>query len=460
MKSLETRKTKQSVRFLALEALLKIERDHAYSHLLVNHAIEQGGLKKKDVPLFTEMVYGTVQRKKTLDYYLKPFLPKKIKQKDQWILSLLRLSLYQMLYLDRVPDRAIIYEAVEIAKMKGHRGLSSVVNGILRNIQRQGVRDVDNIANQSERIAVKYSHPRWLVSRWIKQYGVQTTTEICNINLTTPVLTARVNTAKGTVDDIIEKLKTEGIEASRGNLVSEAIQINNGNVVHSEVYRQGFLTIQDESSMLVTRALNINKHDRVLDCCAAPGGKTTHIAEWLAGSGEVYSLDLHKHKVKLIVDHVKRLQLENVKTLTLDARQASKHFPTRSFDKLLVDAPCSGFGVVRRKPDIKWRKQPEDVKQMAALQLDILLAVAPLLKENGILVYSTCTIEKQENEDIISAFLKKQPHFQLDESLVDRLPTALQPYADRSKGHIQMLPHYFRSDGFFIAALKKTSHID
>lgn len=441
---------KQNVRELALDGLMQVEKSGAYSNLLLNNLIEKNNIDKKDVGLLTEIVYGTIQRRDTLDYYLQPFLRKKV---EPWVKVLLRFSLYQMLYLDRVPERAAIHEAVEIAKKRGHKGISGMVNGVLRSIQREGVPSLDEIKNEEQRLAIATSHPEWLVKEWIDEYGIDTVQKMCEVNLLPPVPTARVNVSKTSVEEMLQTLEAEGIEAKHGDLAEDAIQIEKGNVAHTEAFKNGLLSIQDESSMLVARALSPEIGDTILDSCAAPGGKTAHIAERLQGTGKVVSLDLHPHKVRLIEQQAKRLQLENIKTKALDARKVQEQFEAESFDKILVDAPCSGFGVIRRKPDIKLGKKKEDSERLATIQLSILEKVAPLLKKGGRLVYSTCTIEKVENEQVLEQFLQSHPEFERDMSMTERLPNKVAPYVQN--GEVQILPHYFATDGFYIACLRK-----
>ncbi|WP_410983882.1 16S rRNA (cytosine(967)-C(5))-methyltransferase RsmB [Bacillus cereus] len=441
---------RQNVRELALDGLMQVEKSGAYSNLLLNNLIEKSQIDRKDVGLLTEIVYGTIQRRDTLDYYLQPFLRKKV---EAWVKVLLRLSLYQMIYLDRVPERAVIHEAVEIAKRRGHKGIAGMVNGVLRSIQREGVPSLDEIQNPVKRLAVATSHPEWLVQEWTTAYDLETAEKMCEVNMLPPVPTARVNVDKVMVEEAIDLLKQEGVEAQSGDLSDDAIQIEKGNVAHTEAFQKGFLSIQDESSMLVARALEPAEGDKVLDSCAAPGGKTTHIAERLKGTGQVMSLDLHPHKVRLIQQQAKRLGLENVETKALDARKVQEHFASESFDKILVDAPCSGFGVIRRKPDIKLGKEKGDSERLSTIQLSILEKVAPLLKAGGRLVYSTCTIEKIENEQVIEQFLQEHPEFEWDTTMKERMPEKLRPYIN--KGQVQILPHYFATDGFYIACLRK-----
>ncbi|WP_223700279.1 16S rRNA (cytosine(967)-C(5))-methyltransferase RsmB [Sutcliffiella deserti] len=442
----------KNVRELALEALLNIEKKQAYSNLLINNYLDSGKLSKKDAGLFTEMVYGTIQRSMTLDYYLTPYLEKQKKLQD-WVRVLLRLTLYQMVYLDKVPERAAIFEAVEIAKKQGHKGVASVVNGVLRSIQRQGLPNLEELENDLDRISIATSHPRWLVEKWIEQYGVENTERMCEMNLVPPSQTVRVNTAKATVEEVISMLRTQGFDVDKGDLAEDSIVSNKGNLAFSNAYKNGYITIQDESSMLVARTLGVTEGDTVFDSCAAPGGKSTHIAELLKGTGTVFSTDLHEHKIRLIKEQATRLNLPNIKVQTLDSRKAQEVFEIEQFDRVLVDAPCSGFGVIRRKPDLKFTKTMEDVKQLASVQLSILEQVAPLVKKGGTLVYSTCTIDKEENTEVVKAFLENNPDYKIDFNIKDLLPASLETYI--KDGMLQLLPHYFGTDGFFIVRLKR-----
>ncbi len=446
------KKQQTNVRDVAVETLLQIERNQAYSNLLLNTMINKYKVNEKDIALLTELVYGTLQRRETLDYFLAGFL-KKAKKIEAWVQILLRISIYQMIYLDRIPERAVLFEAVEIAKKRGHKGIASFVNGVLRSVQREGIPNLEEMKDPIEKLSIKTSHPLWLVKKWVKQFGYEETEKMCEENLLPPSQTARVNQTKTTVEGLLEELQNKGIMIEYGDLSEDAIKGLKGNLALTDAFKEGKLTIQDESSMLVARVLNPQPGEKVLDACAAPGGKSTHIAERMKGTGIVHSLDLHEHKVKLIKQQADRLQLQNIKAEALDSRKAGERFEKESFDRILVDAPCSGFGVIRRKPDIKYTKTGEDVNRLASLQYSILQAVAPLLKRNGVLVYSTCTIDHEENSDVVKKFLDSHPEFERDQSITVNLPKKLHPYIEN--GEIQLLPHYFGSDGFYIACLRK-----
>jgi 16S rRNA (cytosine967-C5)-methyltransferase len=444
--------SRKNVRETAMDLLESIEKNQSYSNLLLHHSIEKNQLPKKDIGLLTELTYGTLQRRLALDYFLKPFI-KNTKKLESWVLHLLRLTLYQMVYLDKIPDRAAIFEAVEIAKKRGHKGIASLVNGVLRSIQREGLPSLEEIVDPIERLSIETSHPEWLVKRWVSQFGFARTEEMVEMNVTAPLQTARVNLTKITRDDCIALLEEESFQIEKSPIIPEAIRSLKGNLANSQAFKQGYLTIQDESSMLVSYALGVKEHEKVLDACAAPGGKSTHIAEKMDNNGEVISLDLHEHKVKLINDNARRLGLKTIQTFAMDARISGEKFSQESFDRILLDAPCSGLGVMRRKPDLKYTKHEEDINRLSGIQHNLLTAVAPLLKKGGILVYSTCTVDKEENEKTVQLFLQENPQFEGDDLFKNRMPEAVQPLITGFE--LQIFPQDFGSDGFYMAVLRK-----
>lgn len=443
------------VREVALEVLLQIEKNQAYSNLLLNQTVNKAKLDPRDVGLLTEIVYGTIQRRDTLDFYLQSFVKKGVDSLQDWVKVLLRLSIYQIVYLDRVPERAVVHEAVTIAKKLGHKGISGMVNGVLRSFLREGTPSLDTVDNELEKIALATSFPMWIVKRWADQYGVEITKAMCESSLVPPSVTVRVNRVKVTVDEALVLLQQDGLEVKRGDLSEDAIVIQKGNVFQTSVYRDGLVTAQDESSMLVGRAVGAEVGMKVIDACAAPGGKSTHIAEQMKDQGTVLSFDLHEHKVKLIREQASRLGLNSIKTEARDARKLKEHFGDQLFDRVLVDAPCSGFGVIRRKPDIKWSKALKDIEAIQTIQLDILKTAGTLVTSGGKLVYSTCTVDKDENEKVVHAFLKEHPEFELDKTLAERLPEKARNSERYQNGMITILPQDFETDGFFIASLVK-----
>lgn len=446
--------SKKNVRELILDIVHRIEKDGGYSHLLINHYINTYKLSDKDIRLLTNVVYGTIQHRITLDFYLKPFLRKNQKI-DDWVASLLRLSVYQMAFLDRIPNHAIIYEAVEIAKGRGHRGIASFVNGVLRNIQRNGLPNLEDIKESFKRLSVETSHPKWLLKRWSEQYGDQIARNIAKANIQQKQLSVRVNKMKTSREEMLEKLKKYDVIGKPSPFSNQGIIIEKGNLLDTPFIKEGFVTIQDQSSMLVTELLNLEDNMIVLDACSAPGGKTTHIGEKLNNTGKVFAFDLHKSKTKLVKENAKRLELTNILVDQSDARSLKERFQKETFDRILLDVPCSGFGVLRSKPDIKYHKDQQDIQRLSRIQLEILKEVAPLLKKDGVLVYSTCTITKEENEHTIKSFLKEMLNFKIDEYFFSDLPEFLKNSEGISSYGVQIFPQTYNTDGFFISRIVK-----
>lgn len=450
----------RDARSTALDVLLKVEQAKAFSNLQLNQALKTGKLERQEAGLATELVYGTLQRLNTIDHHLSRFVAKGLDKLQPWVRNLLRLSFYQIYYLDRIPPHAAVNEAVNIAKRRGHRGISGMVNGVLRNV----LRNLDSLVVPDswppvKRISLQASHPEWLVARWIEQFGEEETEAMCEGNNRPPLISARVNRLKTDRETLLAELKQQQFEAEPSLLSDDGIVLTgrSGNLAMTSWHEEGKLTIQDESSMIVAAALAASPGMRVLDCCAAPGGKTTHIAEMMEDNGEVWANDIHEHKQQLIESQANRLGLSSVRTIVGDAGRLAERFPAEHFDRILLDAPCSGLGVIRRKPDIKWRKTAEELSELPALQAHLLEQAAKLLKPGGVLVYSTCTVEPAENEQIVSRFLADHPEFTADRSLSELVPQVLSPNIDLELGAIRILPHHFGSDGFFIARLKKTS---
>lgn len=445
-------KVKNSARFAAMNALVKVANNQAYSNLLINQILNESQLNEKDGRLMTEIVYGTISRRLTLEYGLAPFIAK-AKKVETWVHQLLLLSLYQLEYLDRVPEHAIVDEAVEIAKARGNIGASRFVNGVLRTIQREGVPSIDAIADPVERLSVEISMPRWLVEQFISEIGLDETRKL-GLSLFTPSkVSARVNTELISREQGLADLLEEGLEVGPSQLSPVGIVGEKGFLAGSWLFKEGKLTVQDETSMLVAPSLQIEPQHQVLDACAAPGGKTTHIATYLDAlqGGKVTALDIHEHKVKLIMTNAERLQVsEKVEPLVLDARRVSERFADQSFDRILADVPCSGLGLLRRKPDIKYSKKAEDFVNLPKIQLEILTSLAPKLKSSGILVYSTCTVSKRENQEVVSEFLSQHPDFEaIDVAGAESLQSA------DGVPSVTIYPHEHQTDGFFICCLRR-----
>lgn len=437
-----------NVRDAALSILMEINQNQAYSNLLLNRTIKKYDIDPKDRGLLTELTYGALQHRLTLDYYLEPFVKGKL---DPWVRELLRLSIYQIVYLTKIPPHAVVHEAVEIAKRRGHKGIASTVNGILRSVLRKGVRPIDDIEDDIERMSIETSHPAWLIERWVKQFGKEEALAMAHENNHPARMTARVNSLKSTVDEVMTALAKEGIEASKGEVIPGSIQTSSGSLANTNAFSEGSLTIQDESSMLPVLALDVKPDMKVLDMCAAPGGKTTFIAEKMNDKGEIYAHDLHEHKLSLIESNAKRLGIQSITTKSGDSRELESVYGPASFDRILVDAPCSGLGVIRRKPEIKYNKTEQDLASLTEIQEQLLDTAYRLIKDDGIIVYSTCTIEYDENEGMVRRFLEK--HSDVEMAPLDALANN---DSLTVKDHmLQVLPQHFGSDGFFVAAFRK-----
>lgn len=443
---------KDNARALAVRTLEKVQNG-AYSNLQLNAIIKKSELDGRDVAFMTNLVYGVIQHRLTLTYWLKDFVAKPEKL-DPWVRELLLISIFQMVYMDKVPKHAIFDEAIELAKRRGHAGLRKFVTGVLHAIDRKGLSDFSEITDLKQRLSVQYSMPEWLVETFLNDYGQERTEQLLTSVNEAPKQSARVNTVVTTVDEAIEMLTDEGFTVERSTVSPVGLLLSGGHVASSNAFGNGLVTLQDESAMLMAPALTIQPSMHVLDAAAAPGGKTTQIATYLdpAQGGKVTALDIHEHKVALIDDNAARLSVTaQVDARLLDARKVDEVFADETFDRILVDAPCSGFGLLRRKPEIRYDKSIEDSKNLQRIQLAILDAVAQKVKVDGDIVYGTCTILQIENSDVVKAFLAAHDNFEL-------VPTELEYDLDvrNSDGSVQILPDDFGSDGFFIATLRRT----
>ncbi len=437
-----------NVRDAALSILIEINDNQAYSNLLLHRTIEKYGIEAKDRGLLTELTYGTLQHRMTLDYYLEPFVRGKL---DKWVRELLRISLYQIVYLTKIPPHAVVHEAVEIAKKRGHKRIAPTVNGILRSVLRKGVRSTDALEDGVSKIAIETSHPEWLIARWIELYGEESATAMAHENNSPAPISMRVNTMKMTRDEVIAALESESFDVSAGEIVTECLISNSGNPSNTEIYKKGIITIQDESSMLPAHALDLSPGMKVLDMCAAPGGKSTHIAEMMNDEGEVFAHDVHEHKIKLIEANAERLGLTSITAKSGDSRKLVDVYGEASFDRILLDAPCSGFGVIRRKPEIKYVKSESDLEGLLTIQSELLATAEKLIKPDGIIIYSTCTVEYKENQGMVEKFLEGHENMELIPlpNLKDNKNLRIE------EDMLQVLPQDFGGDGFFVAALRK-----
>ena len=432
----------ETARSLALTVLEDVFVNQAYSNIALNKHLKGNQLSAADKGLVTEIVYGTVARKLTLEWYLSHFIEDRDKL-DNWLYILLLMSAYQVRYLDKVPDHAVVNEAVELAKAR-KKGSEKLVNAVLRRILREGWPDIASIKRKNKRDSIAYSLPVWLVSKLKEEYGEERAQAIFESLLVR-------NKASIRVTDLSRKEEIKAVlEASDSPLAASGLVKEQGHFAGHDLFVEGAITIQDESSQLVAPTLDLQGDEEILDACAAPGGKTAHMASYLT-SGKVIALDLYDHKLDLIQENAQRLGVANrVQTQKLDARKVHEFFEKDSFDKILVDAPCSGIGLLRRKPDIKYNKETADFASLQQIQLEILGSVCQTLRKGGIITYSTCTIVSEENFHVVEAFLESHPEFEqvkLEHECKDIL----------KDGCILITPELYGSDGFFISQFRKIS---
>ncbi|TGB04891.1 16S rRNA (cytosine(967)-C(5))-methyltransferase RsmB [Halobacillus salinus] len=445
---------KYVLRETALTLLTRIGEQGGFSHVLLDQEINKQQLSRQDGGLLTEIVYGTLQRRDLIDYQIQPFISKQKKIKP-WVKWLLYMSVYQMEFLERVPDHAVIHEAVEISKKRGHKGISSFVNGVLRNVQRKGLRSTDEITDPVERMAVETSHPKWLVERWVAQYGIDVTRDMCEANNHHLPMSVRVQPLQISREEAMNTLMEDGFRVEESIFSTQGFIVLEGQILKHPLFTQGKLTVQDQSSMLVAEMMDLEPGQRVLDACSAPGGKTTHIAEKMQDQGEVTAYDLHEKKAKLVTKKAEQLQLTSITATKADSRKLQDIHEQETFDRILLDAPCSGLGVLRGKPDIKYHKSEEDIFSLRKIQDELLEHVAPLLKTGGKMVYSTCTVDRHENEEAVQLFLTNHPEFEIDPTFEEGLPKELQGSIGKSEYGLQLFPQEWDTDGFFLVRMVK-----
>lgn len=434
-----------NARTVALETLIKVFNQKSYSNIALNNELIKHDLKLADKALATRIVYGTIQYKIFLEYQLKPLI--KTKLRDSFLKPLLLMSAYQYFFLEKVPANAIFDEANKLAKKysKRNSGSYKLVNGILRALERQG-KILPPTNDLVEYLSIKESFPKWLVEYLLDHFGENETKEILVRSNQPAANSIRMTTKESDFEEIKEELKKDTFSFEESSLTPHNLNLNKGGVAQTALFKNGKITIQDAAASLAVDTFDFKGSEQVLDACSAPGGKTVQIAENLT-TGSVIALDIHENKLRLVRNAAERLHVsDKVKTKALDARKAKEYFNQGQFDKILVDAPCSGLGLIRRKPEIRYEKSLNDIKNLAKIQLAILESVSGLLANGGELVYSTCTISYEEDEGIVKQFLKLHPDFELIPVQVGKLP---------KQEMVRIFPSSDGSDGFFIAKLKK-----
>lgn len=443
-----------AAREAALKVLYEVNEKGAYSNIALNRQLESGNLQGVDRAFVTELVYGVLKWKLTIDRTIQKFSSIRLKKISPWILNILRLGVYQLLYTSKVPESAACNESVRLAARHGHSASSGFVNAVLRNIARnRGNLKLTDDSNRAEYLSVKYSHPEWMVDKFMKLFGDEFTESLLDADNGIPDFSVRVNSLKTTAEQLVNGLALAGIEAVPGKFGGEALILRNpSSVTRLEGFKKGLFTVQDESSMLVGHVLDPRPGEFVIDACSAPGGKATHIAELMENRGTVLARDVFEHKVKLIEDTAVRLGINIIRAEVYDSTIPDPVYAGRA-DRILLDAPCTGLGILRRKPDIRWSRDIEDGKAITELQLRLINAAASCLKPGGILVYSTCTILPEENGQLVLRFLSENSAFSLDD-ITPYIPAGLAEYV-KDRGMLQLYPNRDGVDGFFIARLRK-----
>ena len=445
-------------RELVLGVLLEVTRDGEYSHIsLRNVLMKYQYLDKRDRAFITRVVEGTLEHMIEIDYIINQFSKVKVNKMKPVIRNILRSAVYQLKYMDSVPNSAACNEAVKLATKKGFASLKGFVNGVLRNIER----NLDNItypegANLVEYLSVKYSMPEWILKKWLAQYDRETVeTMLADFQKEKPT-TIRLNRNVTTKEELVQSLEKQGVHVENHPYLADALWITSYDYLADlDSFQKGAFYVQDISSMLVAHLTNPKEGDVVIDVCAAPGGKSLHMAELLRGTGHVEARDLTDYKVNLIWENIERSGMKNIEAVRQDATIFDEESVEKA-DIVVADLPCSGLGVLGKKTDLKYKMTEQTQKDLVTLQRDILSKVKSYVKPGGTLIYSTCTIHEAENVGNVHWFLKENPEFELvsiEESLCDELKASVE-----EKGCLQLLPGIHESDGFFIAKLKKVNH--
>ncbi|MBI4745423.1 MAG: 16S rRNA (cytosine(967)-C(5))-methyltransferase RsmB [Deltaproteobacteria bacterium] len=452
-----------SPRKLALEILNRIDSSDAYADILIEEAYKRRPLKDVDKGLLIELVYGVLRWRGRIDWIISLFSSIKPPKMQRDILNILRLGAYQLLFLDRIPVSAAVNESVALTPTlsQGERGKSeqqrtkNFVNALLRAIDR-GRDDItypDLTSDPIRHIAIKYSHPEWLVRRFINEIGVDEAIRLCQADNEAPPLTIRVNTTAISREELLLRLSAAGYDATVADFSPSALNLRGaGNVTAIPGFMEGLFTIQDEASQLISFILDPQPGEKILDACAAPGGKAGHIAELMADTGEVVALDIKPKGVKKIEENIRRLGIKSVKIKVLDAVKPLP-FKEGEFDRILLDAPCSGTGVLRRHPEGKWQKIEKGISELTGRQRTLIENLSRYPKPGGVMVYSVCSVLKEEGEGIVDAFLASHKDFILEPALPDA-----KYRGDRivcGRGFFKVYSHTHGMDGFFAAKLKK-----
>jgi 16S rRNA (cytosine967-C5)-methyltransferase len=438
----------------AFDILLRIEKERSFADILIDHELAKGVIQGADRGLLTELVYGVLRRQGTLDHIMGQFSKQRPEKLELFVRLLLRLGLYQSFFLDRIPVSAAVNETVKLAKELSPRA-AGFVNAVLRNADRgrDGITYPDPATAPVDYLAARYSHPSWLAARWCEQLGFETAEALAAAMAEPPPFTIRANRLRVTREELMERLGREGVSSTPTSWSPDGLRLNqSGAISRLPSFRDGLFTVQDESSQLAPLFLDPQPGERILDACAAPGGKSTQVAQLIGDSGEIFACDVSHKKLRMIKETCDRLGIRSVRTFTMDATAPSQAIRDVSFQRILVDAPCSGLGVIRRNPEGKWWKSADDVAHLAVTQRAILENLSEYLEPGGTLLYATCSTTLEENERVVDAFLAGHPEF-VAEDLRTLFPSFAPLFTER--GFFRSWPHRDGMDGFFAARLKK-----
>ncbi|MBI5020869.1 MAG: 16S rRNA (cytosine(967)-C(5))-methyltransferase RsmB [Ignavibacteriales bacterium] len=433
----------------AVKILNRVERTDSYLDKLLDVELRSKDISDLDKSLLAEIVHGVLRWQGRLDWVLNGFTHGNFSKSEVNVRNALRVALYQILFLNQVPHYAAVNEAVEFIKRIRGDKFSGFVNAVLRNVIRtlDGIHYPNPDEDLAQYLAVYYSHPLWMVRRWLPRFGKEEVEKLLTANNEIPGLTLRINKMKITPAEFLSLLEKQNVQFQGSTYIDYFVKVRSlSGISQMNIFQQGFFTIQDESAALPVLLLDPHPGERVIDMCAAPGGKTTFIAETMKNEGEILAVDKYDTKLNMLKMSCERLGIQNVQLLVAD----STTIDTQLADRILVDAPCSGLGTLRKKPDIKWKREPEDIKRMVRQQYALLESAARMLKPGGVLVYSTCTTEPEENSELVKSFINAHPEFSI-ESASDFVNKSVVS----AEGFIETMPHRHQIDGSFAARLRK-----
>jgi 16S rRNA (cytosine967-C5)-methyltransferase len=443
------------LRGIVAEILRKVDARKAYADVLLDHALQSGTLSRRDRALATELLYGTLRWRKRLDAHIRSYIPRPLKAVDPFIRNLLRMSFYQLLFMDRIPAYAVVNEAVELAKRHGGNKTSGFVNAVVRALSRERRQLPKPELTELSAFADYWSHPEWLVRDWVDYFGAEQTEALLQANNRPAPLVLRAALMRGTREALLNLLHGKGIEAQPTPWSPQGIAVPTGSAIRElPGFQEGLFQIQGEASQLVAYLLSPRAGERILDACAGLGGKTTHIAELMNDQGEIVAIDISEKKLKKLAESVVRLGLSSIRQFQADAGEPLVAAIDQLYDRILVDAPCSGLGTLRSHPEIKWNRTQNDIKRLVRVQKRILAQTASYVKPSGVLVYATCTLSRAENEAIVASFLADQKQFALDDA-ASYLPEGAKKMVRGS--YFLSLPHLHNTHGFFAARMRRAS---